>query len=60
MKYHLDTNVISKLVARKPNPRSIAWMIDALEGDRARFSVVTISELRKGIEYKGIILSNNG
>jgi predicted nucleic acid-binding protein len=49
VKYLLDTNVISELVARSPNPQVIAW-IDTLEADTVYLCVVTIGELRKGIE----------
>lgn len=49
MKYLLDTNVISELVARHPNPQVIAW-VDALDTNSVYLSVVTIGELRKGIE----------
>ncbi len=49
MKYLLDTNVISELVTKKPNPRVIAW-VDSLEPNSIYLSAVTIGELRKGIE----------
>jgi predicted nucleic acid-binding protein len=49
LKYLLDTNVISELVARIPNPQVINW-IDALDTDSVYLSVVTIGEIRKGIE----------
>lgn len=49
MKYLLDTNVISELVARNPNPHVVAW-IDTLDTDNVYLSVVTIGEIRKGIE----------
>jgi tRNA(fMet)-specific endonuclease VapC len=49
MKYLLDTNVISELVAKSPNPRVLKW-IDALDPNSVYLSVVTIGELRKGIE----------
>ncbi len=49
MKYLLDTNVISELVARNPNPQVIAW-IDALDANSVYLNVVTIGELQKGIE----------
>ncbi|HEY3341147.1 MAG TPA: type II toxin-antitoxin system VapC family toxin [Anaerolineae bacterium] len=49
MKYLLDTNVISELVAKQPNPRVIRW-IDQLEPDGVFLSVITIGELSKGIE----------
>lgn len=49
MTYLLDTNVISELVTRQPNPRVIAW-IDALDPQEFYLSVITIGELAKGIE----------
>lgn len=49
MKYLLDTNVISELVARQPNPQVVQW-IDALDTNSIYLSVVTIGELNKGIE----------
>jgi len=49
MNYLLDTNVISELIARVPNPRVIAW-IDQLDPESVYLSVITIGELRKGIE----------
>jgi predicted nucleic acid-binding protein len=49
MRYLLDTNVISELVAKQPNPRVVAW-IDALDPSSVYLSVITIGELRKGIE----------
>ena len=49
MNYLLDTNVISELVARKPNPRVLEW-IDSCDPNHIFISVITIGELRKGIE----------
>jgi tRNA(fMet)-specific endonuclease VapC len=49
MKYLLDTNVISELVTTKPNLRVVNW-IDSLDPDDVYLSVVTIGEIRKGIE----------
>lgn len=49
MKYLLDTNVISELVARKPNAQVVQW-IDALDPSSVYLSVITIGELSKGIE----------
>ncbi len=49
MKYLLDTCVISELVAKKPNPKVINW-IDSIDPDSAYLSVITIGEIRKGIE----------
>lgn len=49
MNYLLDTCVISELVAKQPNPKVIAW-IDSIEETRLYLSVITIGEIRKGIE----------
>ena len=49
MNYLLDTNVISELVAKQPNRRVLEW-IDTLDSNRVFLSVITIGELRKGIE----------
>lgn len=48
MRYLLDTNVISELVAKRPNPKVIQW-IDQLDPTSLYLSVITIGELRKGI-----------
>lgn len=49
MKYLLDTNVISELVAKRPNERVVQWL-DAREPDSLYLSVITIGGLSKGIE----------
>jgi predicted nucleic acid-binding protein len=49
MNYLLDTCVISELVAKQPNPQVIAW-VDRIEETRLYLSVITIGEIRKGIE----------
>lgn len=49
MNYLLDTNVISELIARTPNQKIIDW-IDSLDPETVYLSVITIGELRKGIE----------
>lgn len=49
MKYLVDTNVISELIARQPNPKVVAW-IDQLDPSTVYLSVITIGEIRKGIE----------
>jgi tRNA(fMet)-specific endonuclease VapC len=49
MKYLLDTNVISELVTRQPDPRVVDF-VDALDADDTYLSVITIGELAKGIE----------
>src|SRR6266511_826096 len=49
MRYLLDTNVISELVARQPNLRVVQW-IDGWDPSSLYLRVITIGELRKGIE----------
>lgn len=49
MKYLIDTNVISELIARQPNPKVVEW-IDQLDPSMVYLSVITIGEIRKGIE----------
>jgi tRNA(fMet)-specific endonuclease VapC len=49
MNYLLDTNVISELIAREPNQNVVDW-IDSLDPETVYLSVITIGELRKGIE----------
>ncbi|MCL4871238.1 MAG: type II toxin-antitoxin system VapC family toxin [Anaerolineae bacterium] len=49
MKYLLDTNVISELVARQPEPMVLQWL-DTLDAEQVYLSVITLGELKKGIE----------
>jgi len=49
MNYLLDTCAISELVAKQPNQKVVEW-IDSIEEARLYLSVVTIGEIRKGIE----------
>jgi predicted nucleic acid-binding protein len=49
MSYLLDTNVISELIAPRPDPRVIDWFDEADE-DELFMSVVSIAEIRRGIE----------
>ena len=44
----LDTNVISELVRRKPEPRVTAW-VEATDEMLLHLSVLTLGEIRKGI-----------
>lgn len=46
--YLLDTNCISELVRRKPEPKVIAW-IEAAEEALLYLSVLTLGEIRKGL-----------
>jgi toxin FitB len=49
MNFLLDTNVISEFMKARPNSGVIAWLA-AAEEERVFLSVVTITELRYGIE----------
>lgn len=49
MNYLLDTCVVSELVSKQPNQRVVAW-VDGQEAHTLFLSVVTIGEVRKGIE----------
>jgi len=49
MNYLLDTCVISELVAKHPHQKVVGW-IDSIEEARLHLSVITIGEIRKGIE----------
>lgn len=49
MNYILDTNVISELVAARPNPNVIEW-IQSVDSNQVFLSVIAIGELKKGIE----------
>jgi predicted nucleic acid-binding protein len=44
----LDTNIISELVARRPEPRVSDW-IEATDEMLLHLSVLTLGEIRKGI-----------
>jgi hypothetical protein len=45
----LDTNVVSEWVKQKPNSGVVAWLAEVDE-DRVFLSVVTLAELRHGIQ----------
>jgi predicted nucleic acid-binding protein len=47
--YILDTNVISELVAARPNPKVVNW-IQSVNSNQVFLSVIAIGELKKGIE----------
>jgi tRNA(fMet)-specific endonuclease VapC len=49
MRYLLDTNVISELIARQPNQRVIAW-VGSVDESLLYLSVITIGEIKRGIE----------
>jgi len=45
----LDTNVVSELIRPRPEPKVAAWM-EATEESLFRLSVLTLGEIRKGID----------
>lgn len=49
MSFLLDTNVVSEWTKPRPNPGLMAWLA-ATDEDRVFLSVVTIAELRRGVE----------
>jgi predicted nucleic acid-binding protein len=49
LSFLLDTNVVSEWVKPRPDPGVVAWLAEADE-DRVFISVITLAELRHGIE----------
>jgi predicted nucleic acid-binding protein len=49
MRFLLDTCVISELVSSQPNPDVLQW-VDSVDEERLYLSVITIGEIKKGIE----------
>lgn len=49
MSYLLDTNVVSEWVKPRPDAGVVEWLGEVDE-DRAYISVVTLAELRRGVE----------
>jgi toxin FitB len=49
MSYLLDTNILSETVRRSPNKAMVAWL-DQIPGEELFVSVLTIGEIRKGVE----------
>jgi toxin FitB len=49
VKYLLDTNIISELVARQPDQQVLDWL-DSLDPHLVFLSVITIGEIQRGIE----------
>lgn len=49
MRVLLDTCVISELVATHPDPGVVEW-VDGIDEERLFLSVITIGEIKKGIE----------
>ena len=52
MSFLLDTNAISEWVKPRPNPGLIGWM-EAADEDRVFISVISLADLRYGIERLG-------
>ena len=49
MSYLLDTNIVSETIRRNPNKAVIAFL-DRIPGEALFVSVLTLGEIRKGIE----------
>jgi predicted nucleic acid-binding protein len=49
MSYLLDTCAISELVSLAPNPKVLRW-VDSIDEERLFLSVITIGEIKKGVE----------
>jgi len=49
MSYLLDTNLVSETIKTNPDKSVIAWL-DQLPGEALYVSVLTLGEIRKGIE----------
>jgi toxin FitB len=49
MSYLLDTNVVSETIRRTPNKTALAWL-EQIPGEALFVSVLTLGEIRKGIE----------
>ena len=49
MNYVLDTNVISELISKRPDRKIVEWL-DRLDPNTIYLNVITIGEIRKGIE----------
>jgi len=49
LKYLLDTNIISEFVSKKPNQKVLDY-VSSLDEDNIYLSVITIGEIRFGIE----------
>jgi toxin FitB len=47
--YLLDTNVVSELRKRAPDPRVLAWY-EGVQGTHLFLSVLTLGEIRMGVE----------
>jgi len=52
LSYLIDTNVLSELRRKEPNPRVVAWF-EERPATTLYISVLTLGEIRKGIESLG-------
>lgn len=57
MSFLLDTNVVSEWVKPQPSPHVIAWLQEVDE-DRVFLSVVSLAEIRRGIELLPSVTRN--
>ena len=48
MNYLLDTNVISEVISKQPNPKVVQWMRET-DPQQIFLSVLTIGEIKRGI-----------
>jgi predicted nucleic acid-binding protein len=49
MSFLLDTNVVSELIARRPDPNVIHW-VEGQDTETVFLSVITVGELNRGIQ----------
>jgi toxin FitB len=49
MSYLLDTNAISEWIKPRPDPGIVEWL-DEVDEDRTYLSVITLGEIRKGVD----------
>jgi predicted nucleic acid-binding protein len=49
MSYLLDTNIVSETIRRQPDRTAISWL-EQIPGEAMFVSVLTLGEIRKGIE----------
>lgn len=49
MSFLLDTNVVSELIARRPDPNVIRW-VEGQDTETMFLSVITVGELNRGIQ----------
>jgi predicted nucleic acid-binding protein len=49
MSFLLDTNVVSELIARCPDPNVIHW-VEGQDTETVFLSVITVGELNRGIQ----------